>query len=133
LRALEGPAAHGFNEAAREAFWKGPFTVSTQSDRMGVRLRGGTIQAPGGGRMASEGMAWGAVQAPPSGEPIILGVDHPTTGGYPVIACVATVDLPALGQARPEQPLSFERVSLEEAHRLLRERERRLDEELPQR
>jgi allophanate hydrolase subunit 2 len=52
-------------------------------------------------------MTIGAVQLPPDGYPIILGVDHPTTGGYPVIACIITVDVPLLGQLRPGDMVCF--------------------------
>ena len=83
--------------------------------------------------MPSEGMMPGAVQVPASGAPIVLMVDHPTTGGYPVIACVAAVDLPALGQVRPRQTLRFERVSLAEARALFAEQEQSLDAEVPPR
>jgi allophanate hydrolase subunit 2 len=81
--------------------------------------------------MTSEGMPPGAVQAPPTGEPIILGPDHPTTGGYPVIACIATVDLPRIGQLRPGDTLRFERITQAGALGALRERERMLDAILP--
>jgi allophanate hydrolase subunit 2 len=81
--------------------------------------------------MPSEGMMHGAVQVPASGAPIILKVDHPTTGGYPVIACVAGVDLPILGQLRPRQSLHFERVSRGEARALFLDEERRLNAEVP--
>lgn len=74
--------------------------------------------------MRSEGMPCGAVQVPPGGEPIVLMVDHPTTGGYPVIACVASVDLPVLGQLRPGDTVRFERVTQAVALAALAERER---------
>ncbi|HVZ94617.1 MAG TPA: hypothetical protein VG797_08910, partial [Phycisphaerales bacterium] len=138
LRAIEGTPAHvgQFDEAALSKFWKGAFAVSSKSDRSGVRLEGEPIRAGGkatgnGGAMISEGMVRGAVQVPPNGLPIVLGADYPTTGGYPVIACVASVDFPALGQARPGDVLRFERVTLGRALELLRERERRFEEEVP--
>jgi antagonist of KipI len=81
--------------------------------------------------MPSEGMMHGGVQVPESGAPIVLMVDHPTTGGYPVIACVAAVDLAVLGQVGPRETLGFERVSLTQARELYAEQERRLDAEVP--
>jgi len=59
------------------------------------------------GELPSEGMAPGALQVPPSGRPVILGVDGPVTGGYPVIAVVADADRDALAQARPGTRLRF--------------------------
>jgi len=57
-------------------------------------------------------MRWGAVQVPEGGGRIVLMCDHPTTGGYPVIACVAAVDLPVLGQLRPGEVVRFEAVGV---------------------
>lgn len=129
LRAVAGSHASEFADAETSAFWDSTFTVSQRSDRIGVRLAGhvgSAAKAVGTGRMASEGMMCGAVQIPPGGEPIVLLVDHPTTGGYPVIACVATVDLPALGQLRPGDRVGFERITQASALALLHDRERRL-------
>ena len=82
------------------------FTVSSRSDRMGVRLEGVALPSPmglaaGGGRLASEPMPRGAIQVPPDGHPIVLMPDGPTTGGYPVIATVASVHVPRLGRLGP--------------------------------
>lgn len=128
LRAVDGSDADQFDAAARAVFWNATFTVSSRSDRVGVRLSGNTGQASSSGRMPSQGMMCGAIQIPPNGEPIILMVDHPTTGGYPVIACIATVDLPVLGQLRPNDRITFERVTQADALARLREREQRITE-----
>lgn len=123
IRAVEGAHARMFDPAAVDAFWRSEFVVSRQSDRMGLRLEGPVIASPGAGRWPSEPMPRGAVQVPEGGRPIVLMPDHPTTGGYPVIACAATVDLPALGQLRPGDRIRFERVSIVEALALLRQQE----------
>jgi len=81
--------------------------------------------------MISEGMMHGAVQMPQSGMPIVLGVEHPTTGGYPVVACVATVDLPALGQCGPGRAIRFAKVDHATARGELAEFEARLNAEVP--
>ncbi|MEP0847067.1 MAG: biotin-dependent carboxyltransferase family protein [Phycisphaerae bacterium] len=133
LRAVHGAHADAFDADAVAAFWSTTFEVSMQSDRAGLRLCGRIGSSPHGGRMQSEGMMPGAVQVPESGAPIVLLVDHPTTGGYPVIACVAAVDLPVLGQLAPARRLRFERVSRGEARALHAEQERRLNEEVPPR
>ena len=131
LRAVNGAHAGAFDAAATREFWSRPFTVSSRSDRVGVRLHGRIASAASGGVMPSEGMMCGAVQMPPGGEPIILLVDHPTTGGYPVIACIASVDLPVLGQLRPGDDVRFERVTPEAARQLLRRHEGELNAEVP--
>jgi len=126
IRAIEAPLEGRFHREAADAFWRSEFVISNQSDRAGVRLEGNAIASLCHGRMTSEGMTHGVIEVPESGQPIVLGVDHPTTGGYPVIGCVATVDLPVLGQLRPRETVRFERVSVEEARRLLAERETEL-------
>jgi 5-oxoprolinase (ATP-hydrolysing) subunit C len=114
LRAIPSPECAAFSPTFSEHFWKGDHAVSLQSDRTGVRLKMGETAIAGShgvSRMVSEGMPAGAIQIPPGGEPIILGPDHPTTGGYPVIACVAAVDLPRVGQLRPGDAVTFLKTS----------------------
>ncbi len=111
----------GFGEAAVSAFVGGEYRVGANSDRVGLRLEGPKLAAPGGGRMISEGMMWGAIQVPQDGRPIVLMCDHPTTGGYPVMACVIAADLPVLGQLRPGEAIRFERVGLDEARAAARQ------------
>ena len=76
--------------------------------------------------MISEGVSFGTVQVPPDGNPIILMADCQTTGGYPKIAQVASVDLPLLAQMMPGQRVRFERISLDEAQSLYLAREHEL-------
>ncbi len=124
LRAVPGPHYKRFSADAVERFWSSPFGMAEQSDRVGIRLSGPAIAVPDEGRMASEGVMWGAVQVPADGQPIVLMCDHPTTGGYPVIACVASVDLPVLGQLRPRDAVRFEPITVERAWELKRDRAR---------
>ena len=77
------------------------------SNRVGVRLEGPRIERVRHEELLSEGLVTGALQVPPSGQPILLLNDHPTTGGYPVIGVVHADDLPLVGQLRPGQRLSF--------------------------
>jgi antagonist of KipI len=91
---------------------------------MGLRLRGPVLE--GHGHMLTEGVPLGAVQVPPAGQPIILFVEHQTTGGYPKIANVISADFHALGQLRPRDRIRFEEVSIETALTLLRAQEERL-------
>ncbi len=123
LRVTSGAHAAQFGEPARDLLLGAEFTVSASSDRMGVRLEGPEIPPPLAGRMLTEGMPLGAVQIPPGGQPVILFVDPQTTGGYPVIACVASVDLPLVGQLRPGVRVRFTMISLAEARGLLHRQE----------
>ena len=72
---------------------------------MGIRLRGPALPSPGG-HMITEGVALGAVQAPPDGQPIVLFVEHQTTGGYPKPANVISADFCRLGQLRPRDEVA---------------------------
>ncbi len=124
LRALAGP--HGTTDqlgALASIDW----SVSPASDRTGIRLTGGSI-AGGRGGPTSLPMTWGAVQLPPGGEPIVLGVDAPTVGGYPVIAVVASVDRPEIGQLGPGDRVRFVLVDAPTARTLGLERRRALAE-----
>lgn len=119
LRVTEGPQADRF----RGELYKATYTVAEESNRMGLRLRGAAIPSPPGA-MLTEGVALGAVQVPPDGQPIILFVEHQTTGGYPKPANVVSADFWRLGQLRPRDQVAFELVGLERALELLREQER---------
>jgi len=123
LRAMPGPAFGQLEEAARTALFAEPFRAAPASDRMGVRLSGPMLASGGRAEMLSHGVLPGAVQLPAGGRPIVLGADGQTTGGYPVIAHVASVDLPLLGQIKPGDTVRFERIELAAAHRLLAEAE----------
>lgn len=130
LRVIAGAHEERFDRMSAAPFWNSAFSVSVQSDRMGLRLEGPAVKSPSAGRMVSEGMPPGAIEITEGGQPIMLMPDGPTTGGYPVIACVASVDLPVLGQLRPREAVRFTKISLDEARRLFVERERSLDREV---
>jgi biotin-dependent carboxylase-like uncharacterized protein len=127
IRVTRGAQWDAIPAAARQAFLDGSFTVSATSDRMGIRLDGTRVENAGGGHMITEGMPLGAVQVPPGGQPVILFVDHQTTGGYPVIAAVVSADLARLGQLRPGEPVRFALVTFEEARAFLFEQARWLE------
>lgn len=117
LRVLAGPHAG----PALDALVGGRWVVSARSDRQGVRLEGGApLDSGDRGEMLSHGVTWGAVQVPPDGLPICLLADHGTVGGYPVVAVVASIDLPALGQLGPGDTVEFEAIELAAAQRLAR-------------
>ena len=103
LRLLPGPRDDWFAPNALAGTWR----VSPSSNRVGVRLEGPPIERIRHEELLSEGVVTGALQVPPSGQPILLLNDHPTTGGYPVLGVVHVADLPLVGQLRPGQRLSF--------------------------
>jgi len=104
LRVRPGPRRDWFVDGAYDELLGGVWSVSNDVSRVGVRLLGpGLARRPqrAGTELASEGLVTGAVQVPPDGRPVILLNDHPTTGGYPVIAVVDRRDLGAAAQAAP--------------------------------
>lgn len=123
IRFLPGRHWDAFSAAARQAFTDAEFRISPQSDRMGYRLLGPALSMDRPRQMLSEAASFGTVQVPAGGEAIILMADRQTTGGYPKLAQIATVDLPALAQCAPGQALRFQLIELDEAQRLDGERE----------
>ncbi len=107
LRVIPGPREDWFGDRALELLAKSSWEVSSDSNRSGARLIGPELPRVRSDDLLSEGIAHGAIQVPASGQPIILLADHPTTGGYPVIAVIASADLDAAGQLRPGQQLRF--------------------------
>ena len=100
-----------------------PYTVSEQSNRSGLRLKGEPISPRVRSQLLTEGISLGAIQVPQDEQPIILFVDQQTTGGYPKIANVITADLYRLGQLRPREQVRFIEVAIPEAIHLLRDQE----------
>ena len=130
LRITEAAQTARFPEASRTRLLTESWTVQTDSSRMGVRLHGVPLADPLGGSMITEGAPLGAIQVTPSGEPVILVVDHQTTGGYPKIGCVISADRWRIGQLRPRQSVRFVLVSFEDARRLLIDQEQLLRPEV---
>lgn len=104
------------------------FTVNDASNRSGVRLRGEPIFPQVKRELLTEGIALGAVQMPPDGQPIILFVDQQTTGGYPKIANVVAADLSRVGQLRPRDKVRFHFVTNSEAIEALQHQENLLNQ-----
>jgi antagonist of KipI len=127
LRFVRGMDWTRFNASSLERLTSEPFTVSPDSDRMGVRLTGPELSRAANVDLISEAVAPGTVQVPPSGQPILLLGDCQTIGGYPKIAHVITVDLGVAAQLRAGDRVRFSEVSLGDAHRLLLERQRALE------
>jgi antagonist of KipI len=100
--------------------------VSARSDRMGYRLEGATLRLHTAIEPLSSAVTIGTLQLPPGGDPILLMADHQTTGGYPVLGHVASVDFGAVAQLRPGASIRFTLIGVDEAQQLYRERERAL-------
>lgn len=116
LRVMRGPQEEWFDDRALARFEASRFTVRPDSDRMGFRLQGSEpISRRSDDEMISDAAFTGAVQVPPSGQPILLMADRPTTGGYPQIAIVIAADLPRAGQLVPGDAVRFAFCSLSEA------------------
>jgi antagonist of KipI len=104
------------------------FLVSPRSDRMGYRLEGAIIDTPPG-ELVSTALPTGAVQVPPTGQPILLMNDHATTGGYAIAGTVITADLPLAGQVAPGDWIEFDACTIDSARAQLRQREAELGAE----
>jgi antagonist of KipI len=127
LRFVRGMDWIRFNASTLQRLTSEPFTVSPDSDRMGVRLTGPELSRADNVDLISEAVAPGTVQVPPSGQPILLLGDCQTIGGYPKIAHVVTVDLGIAAQVRAGDRVRFSEVSLGDAHQLFLQRERSLE------
>jgi 5-oxoprolinase (ATP-hydrolysing) subunit C len=119
IRVVPGPQDDYFDESAWDLLAGDGYTVSPTRDRMAQALEGPKIAAVRGHDIVSDGTPLGSLQVPGSGRPMVLMAERQTTGGYPKIGAVASVDLPRLGQISTGQPVRFVRISREDAENLL--------------
>jgi antagonist of KipI len=126
VRVIGGAHTDMLTAESRAKFHSATFRVSASSDRMGYRLEGQTLALRQKLELLSEGVAFGTVQLPPDGAPIVLMADRQTTGGYPRIGEVASVDLPIVAQLKPGDGLRFRPVEIDDAQRLHLAREQDL-------
>lgn len=125
IRAMPGTHYELFTPESRTSLFRQTFQITAQSDRMGYRLEGAQklmLAAPID--LLSEAVANGTVQVPSDGNPIVLLADRQTTGGYPRIAQVATVDIPVFAQLKPGERFRFEWITQQEAEELYLDSER---------
>jgi antagonist of KipI len=127
LRYTPGPKADWFEPDAHALLSGTEWQVLEGSDRTGLRLAGPPLPRRVTGELLTEGAPLGAIQVPLEGGPIVLFVDHQTTGGYPKIANVIAADLPHLGQLRPRDVLRLAPVDLAQARMLLLRQEEEID------
>jgi biotin-dependent carboxylase-like uncharacterized protein len=109
VRVVPGPRRDWFTDASWAALVREAYTVTTDSNRVGLRLDGEPLQRTRTEELPSEGMVRGALQIPPSGKPVLFLADHPVTGGYPVIAYVEDDDVDRCAQLQPGQTVHFAR------------------------
>lgn len=124
LRVVLGPQNDMFTKEGVRTFLNEEYTVTSDFDRMGCRLDGPFIASKNGSDIISDGIAFGSVQVPSHGKPIILLADRQTTGGYAKIATVATVDIPKLVQRKTDHKIHFKVISVEEAQKLYLDEEK---------
>ena len=127
VRVVLGPQADRFTDEGIRTFLGSAYEMTQQSDRMGARLRGPRIAHTRGHDIISDGIALGSIQVPGDGQPIVLLVDRQSTGGYTKVATVCSFDIGRIGQVKPGRSLRFRAVTVDEAHRLLRESDASLD------
>ncbi len=127
VRVMWGPHDDHFSEEGRRAFVSSLYSVSPDSDRTGIRLKGPVLSVTPGTpeSIISEGVIAGAIQVPGDGQPIIL-LGETVSGGYRKIATVISADLPCLGQIMPGEEVGFRAVAMDEAVQALRDLEARV-------
>lgn len=128
MRVVMGPQDDMFSKQGIETFLNTEYIVTSEFDRMGCRLDGAYIARKSESDMISDGIALGSVQVPSHGKPIILLADRQTTGGYPKIATVASVDIPKLVQRKTDHKIRFQAISVQEAQNLYLKEINELDE-----
>lgn len=119
IRVVLGPQDSAFTPAGLGTFLGQAYTVTPEFDRMGCRLEGPSIQHSSSADIISDGIAFGAIQIPSSGQPIIMLADRQTTGGYTKIANVISADFRLLSQLKAGDKVRFQSVSIQDAQEAL--------------
>ncbi|KFM98538.1 biotin-dependent carboxyltransferase [Bacillus clarus] len=127
LRVITDFESDQFTEASLQSFFTKEYKVSSYADRMGYRLEGEVLKRMEEREILSSSVTCGTIQVPSGGHPIILMADRQTTGGYPRIGNVISVDLPILAQLKPGDYVAFEKISIEEAGKLYIEQEENMN------
>jgi antagonist of KipI len=128
IRCVPGKDFESLTLNSKKAFIANKFNINRQSDRMGYRVEGDTLECANKSERISAAVTKGSIQLLPSGELILLMSDHQTTGGYPVIAHVISADIPTLAQMQPGNSLQFQLTDIEKAEMLYIEQQRNLQQ-----
>ena len=115
IRVVLGPQDRFFSPQAVTDFLAGPYMLTSSYDRMGVRLRGPSLSISGPLDMPSEAVVRGSIQVAGDGTASVLLADHQTTGGYPKIATIASIDIDSFAQLRPNALVRFRAITPEQA------------------
>ena len=127
LRVVMGPQDDRFSKQGIETFLNSEYIVTSDFDRMGCRLEGPYIAPKESSDIISDGIAFGSIQVPSHGKPIILLADRQTTGGDAKIATVASVDIPKLVQRKTDHKIRFKAITVQEAQELYKKELKELD------
>ncbi|MBD1382178.1 5-oxoprolinase subunit C family protein [Metabacillus arenae] len=128
VRVIKGRQFSLFSPDSQKSLFSERFEITNQSDRMGYRLKGPVLKFENSTEMISEAVSHGTIQVPAEGNPIILLSDRQTTGGYPKIGQIASVDIPLMAQLKPGEYVQFVEISHEESQRLIFEKEEKLEQ-----
>ncbi|MFD1065966.1 5-oxoprolinase subunit C family protein [Oceanobacillus locisalsi] len=119
IRAFPGTHFERFTNESKKTFFSEAYALSTQADRMGFHFQSeNKLILEEAFNVLSEAVAFGTVQVPNEGKPMVLMADRQTTGGYPRIAQVAVVDLPKLAQLRTNETVHFDQITFSKAEEL---------------
>ena len=118
---------HYFMIKTIKNFFSKPFTITNNSNRIGIRLEGNIIKSISSHDIPSEGIVKGSIQVPGNGNPIVLLNDHPTIGGYPKIAKVILSDLNKLAQLPIGTKFYFKEINMKEAEKIFIQNSREID------
>lgn len=124
IRVFEDRQFKYISNESTDKFFSSEFNIDAKSDRMGYRLFGPKIELKEKLEMISEEVSVGTIQIPPDGNPIILLADKQTAGGYPKIAHVASVDVQKIVQLKPNEKVTFKKITLKDAEKLYFQREK---------
>ncbi|WP_462419651.1 5-oxoprolinase subunit C family protein [Salinicoccus sp. Marseille-QA3877] len=127
IHIIPGQQYDRFEEEVQEKLFNSEYTITKDSDRMGIRLNGAELQTDAGHDVLSEPTQLGSIQVPKNGQPIILLNDRQTAGGYVRIATVALADIPKLVQKSHGEKLRFKKIDVDDATELYKEELRRID------
>jgi biotin-dependent carboxylase-like uncharacterized protein len=128
VRVLLEPDADRCSPLGLQVFRHTRFIVGPESNRMGYRLQGPSVELAAARPLLSSATPVGTVQVPPSGQPILLMADRQTTGGYAKVATAISADLPVAGQLAPGDWIAFRECTYGEAAAAMIALEQKLQE-----